>query len=110
MNPPAGNVESKLGNENKLVRKRLSLMLRVPCVWADFAEVRRWRTSFAAADFGEIGPHFGLYFSFGSTGPGTHFADSHNSSGIATAHSIPMTIIEPQNDQPRSTDSHFTPP
>ena len=27
-------------------------------VWADFAEIRSWRETSTAADFGEIGPHF----------------------------------------------------
>ena len=27
-------------------------------MWADFAEIRSWRESSTAADFGEIGPHF----------------------------------------------------
>ena len=28
-------------------------------MWADFAEIRSWRETSTAADFGEIGPHFG---------------------------------------------------
>ena len=36
-------------------------------VWADFAEIRSWRETSTAADFGEIGPHFGhhVFITFG---------------------------------------------
>ena len=39
-------------------------------VWADFAEIRSWRETSTAADFGEIGPHFWHHSLFLSdTGP-----------------------------------------
>ena len=39
-------------------------------MWADFAEIRSWRESSTAADFGEIGPHFWHHSLFLSdTGP-----------------------------------------
>ena len=39
-------------------------------MWADFAEIRSWRETSTAADFGEIGPHFWHHSLFLSgTGP-----------------------------------------
>ena len=54
----------------------VSAALRLPApeehreVWADFAEIRSWRETSTAADFGEIGPHFRHHSLFLSdTGP-----------------------------------------
>ena len=54
----------------------VSAALRLPApeeqreAWADFAEIRSWRQTSTAADFGEIGPHFWHHSLFLSdTGP-----------------------------------------